>query len=51
MEETALTSILGQMSAVFIIILARVFLGETITTVRIISMCVAFFGLILVIMG
>ena len=51
MEETALTSILGQMSAIFIIILARIFLKETITTVRIISMSVAFFGVILVITG
>ena len=51
MEETALTSILGQMSAIFIIILARIFLKETITAVRIISMCIAFFGVILVVTG
>jgi len=51
MKETALTSILGQMSAVFIIILARIFLKETITATRIISMCIAFFGVILVITG
>ena len=51
MEETALTSILGQMSAIFIIILARIFLKERITTIRIISMCIAFFGVILVITG
>ena len=51
MEETALTSILGQMSAIFIIILARIFLKERITTIRIISMCVAFFGVVLVIIG
>ena len=51
MEETALTSILGQMSAIFIIILARIFLKERVTVIRIISMCVAFFGVILVIIG
>ena len=51
MKETALTSILGQMSAIFIIILARIFLKEVITPVRIISMCIACFGVILVITG
>ena len=51
MEETALTSILGQMSAIFIIVLARIFLKEKITTFRIIAMCIAFFGVILVILG
>tara|TARA_X000001036_G_scaffold192241_1_gene181294 strand:- start:1313 stop:2245 length:933 start_codon:yes stop_codon:yes gene_type:complete len=51
MEETALTSILGQMSAIFIIILARIFLKETITTIRIISMCLAFIGVVLVVAG
>ena len=49
MEETALTSILGQMSAIFIIILARIFLKETITAIRIISMCLAFVGVALVV--
>ena len=51
MDKTALTSILGQMSAIFIIILARIFLKETITKVRIISMCVAFLGVVLVVTG
>ena len=51
MEETALTSILGQMSTIFIIILAKIFLKERITAIRIISMCIAFFGVILVVIG
>ena len=51
MKETALTSILGQMSAIFIIILARIFLKETITTVRIVSMCIAFIGVVFVVSG
>ena len=50
-EKTALTSILGQMSAIFIIILARIFLKENITPVRIVSMCVAFLGVALVVTG
>ena len=47
----ALASILGQMSAVFIIILAKIYLKEAITPIRIISMCIAFFGMALVVTG
>ena len=47
----ALASILGQMSAVFIIILARIYLKEVITPIRVISMCIAFFGMALVVTG
>ena len=47
----ALASILGQMSAVFIIILARIYLKEIITPIRVISMCIAFFGMALVVTG
>ena len=51
MDKTALTSILGQTSAIFIIILARIFLKETITPLRAMSMCIAFFGVVLVVSG
>ena len=47
----AVASILGQMSAIFIIILARVYLKEIITPVRILSICIAFFGMLLVVIG
>ena len=47
----ALASILGQMSAIFIIILARIYLKEIITPVRILSICISFFGMLLVVTG